>query len=239
MGRFAPSPTGPLHFGSLLAAAASYLQARRHHGRWLVRIEDIDPPREQPGATERILEALERYGFEWDGPVVYQSHSQSAHEAALARLLETPRACPCSGVADGPACGIVELARFSDGMADFDKACEALPATIAGPLLLAVPLLNLACATGAAYRMETDGYALTCSASGVTVDDKAGKPPSAGTVTIRRAPVNAGANPPDWRSRAVSLDAWTTLEALAARTLVPETDASRASGAGPDVADKD
>ena len=106
MGRFAPSPTGPLHFGSLLAATASYLQARRHDGRWLVRIEDIDPPREQPGATGRILEALERYGFEWDGPVVYQSHSQSAHEAALARLLDSGHAyrCGCSrnDLADAP-----------------------------------------------------------------------------------------------------------------------------------------
>ena len=106
MGRFAPSPTGPLHFGSLLAAAASYLQARRYGGRWLVRIEDIDPPREQPGATERILEALDSYGFEWDGPVIYQSRSQPAHEAALARLLEAGSAyrCGCSrsDLADAP-----------------------------------------------------------------------------------------------------------------------------------------
>lgn len=95
MGRFAPSPTGPLHFGSLLAAAASYLQARRQRGHWLLRIEDIDPPRERQGATERILNALERYGFEWDGPVIYQSGSQSAHEAALSRLLEAGHAYPC------------------------------------------------------------------------------------------------------------------------------------------------
>jgi glutamyl-Q tRNA(Asp) synthetase len=90
----------------LLAAAASYLQARRHGGRWLVRIEDIDPPREQPGATERILEALERYGFEWDGPVIYQSRSQAAHEAALAQLLKSGHAyrCGCSrsDLADAP-----------------------------------------------------------------------------------------------------------------------------------------
>jgi glutamyl-Q tRNA(Asp) synthetase len=106
VGRFAPSPTGPLHFGSLLAAAASYLQARRQRGHWLLRIEDIDPPREQPGAVHRILAALERYGFEWDGPVIYQSSSHSAHEAALGRLLDAGHAYACgcsrSDLADAP-----------------------------------------------------------------------------------------------------------------------------------------
>ena len=106
MGRFAPSPTGPLHFGSLLAAAASYLQARRQGGQWLLRIEDIDPPREQPDAAVRILDALERYGFEWDGTVIYQSDSQPMHEAALTRLLDAGHAYPCgcsrSDLADAP-----------------------------------------------------------------------------------------------------------------------------------------
>lgn len=95
VGRFAPSPTGPLHFGSLLAAAASYLQARACDGRWLVRVEDIDPPREESGATDAILAALERYGFEWDGPTIYQSGSAVAHEAALQRLLDAGQAYPC------------------------------------------------------------------------------------------------------------------------------------------------
>ena len=95
IGRFAPSPTGPLHFGSLVAAVASYLQARVHDGLWLLRIEDIDPPREQPGATDLILKALDTYGFQWDGDVIYQSHSAAAHDAALQTLLRCEMAYPC------------------------------------------------------------------------------------------------------------------------------------------------
>ena len=109
VGRFAPSPTGPLHFGSLLAAVASCLEARQKGGRWLVRVEDIDPPREQPGATATILTALERYGFEWDGPVSYQRTSLPAHQAAIDTLVAAKQAyrCSCSrkdlaDVAQGP-----------------------------------------------------------------------------------------------------------------------------------------
>lgn len=98
VGRFAPSPTGPLHFGSLVAAVASYLQARSNNGRWLLRIEDIDPPREQAGAAEQIIEALTRYGFDWDGDVIYQSHTLSHHEQAVASLIDRGHAyrCRCS-----------------------------------------------------------------------------------------------------------------------------------------------
>lgn len=96
VGRFAPSPTGPLHFGSLLAAVASYLQARAHGGRWLLRVEDIDPPREQPGADKTIIDALEAYGFAWDGPVTYQSRFAERHEGLLQRLLDDGHAYACS-----------------------------------------------------------------------------------------------------------------------------------------------
>jgi glutamyl-Q tRNA(Asp) synthetase len=85
-GRFAPSPTGPLHFGSLVAAVGSYLDARHHHGEWRLRIEDIDPPREVPGAADGILRTLEAFGLEWDGPVSYQSRRRDRYEAALDRL---------------------------------------------------------------------------------------------------------------------------------------------------------
>lgn len=95
IGRFAPSPSGPLHFGSLLAAVASYLQARINNGRWLVRIEDIDPPREQAGADTLILDALAAYGFELDGPVSYQSESAHLQQAAVDDLLRRKLAYPC------------------------------------------------------------------------------------------------------------------------------------------------
>lgn len=85
-GRFAPSPTGPLHFGSLVAAVGSYLEAHSHQGEWLVRIEDLDPPREVPGADKLILDTLERYGFEWDGEVVYQSQRHDLYLDALDTL---------------------------------------------------------------------------------------------------------------------------------------------------------
>jgi glutamyl-Q tRNA(Asp) synthetase len=95
VGRFAPSPTGPLHFGSLVAALASYMEARSAKGKWLLRIEDLDLPREQPGAADQILRALERLGFEWDGPVLRQSARLERYRAVLEDLLRRGFAYPC------------------------------------------------------------------------------------------------------------------------------------------------
>ena len=110
IGRFAPSPTGPLHLGSLMAAVGSYLEAQAHGGRWLLRMEDLDPPREMPGAADSILRDLEALGFHWDGPVVYQSRRLDAYEEALGRLQQAghlfPCACTRSEIADSAVTGI-------------------------------------------------------------------------------------------------------------------------------------
>ncbi len=88
VGRFAPSPSGPLHFGSLIAALGSFLQARAQQGRWLVRIEDIDPPREMAGAAGLILHTLEAYGLEWDGEVMYQSDRHDRYDQIIEQLYQ-------------------------------------------------------------------------------------------------------------------------------------------------------
>ncbi|HVQ61236.1 MAG TPA: tRNA glutamyl-Q(34) synthetase GluQRS [Burkholderiales bacterium] len=95
-GRFAPSPTGPLHFGSLIAAVGSYLDARRNAGRWLVRMEDLDRARESKGAADAILRTLEAYGFQWDDEVVRQSNRGAAYGAALDRLRSEGAVFPCA-----------------------------------------------------------------------------------------------------------------------------------------------
>ncbi len=95
VGRFAPSPTGPLHFGSLVAALASYMEARNAKGKWLLRLEDLDAPREQPGAADQILHALDRFGFEWDGPLLRQSARIERYAAAIEDLARRGFAYGC------------------------------------------------------------------------------------------------------------------------------------------------
>ncbi|MDN3653469.1 tRNA glutamyl-Q(34) synthetase GluQRS [Thalassotalea ponticola] len=97
-GRFAPSPSGHLHFGSLIAALGSYLQAKHQRGKWLVRIEDIDKPREQLGADKSILSTLEAYGLYWDEQVLYQSQQSDLYDAVIAELLNQRMSyyCQCT-----------------------------------------------------------------------------------------------------------------------------------------------
>ena len=107
VGRFAPTPSGPLHFGSLVTALGSALEARCHGGRWLVRIEDVDTPRAVPGVAEAMLATLERFGFEWDGEVLWQSRRAGIYADALERLKAGGHVFPC-------ACSRRELAEVPD-----------------------------------------------------------------------------------------------------------------------------
>jgi len=97
-GRFAPSPTGPLHFGSLISALASFLQAKSHEGIWLLRVEDLDPPREQPGSIDNIMRMLEQHQLFWDESVVYQSQRFDLYQNYLEKLQQQNRVyvCGCS-----------------------------------------------------------------------------------------------------------------------------------------------
>ena len=107
IGRFAPSPTGDLHFGSLVSAVGSYLEAKSNGGHWLLRIEDIDPPREVAGSARRIINDLSRLGMVPDGPVLYQSNRLDAYQQVVTRLLDKGLAYPCAcSRKDLPASGI-------------------------------------------------------------------------------------------------------------------------------------
>lgn len=120
VGRFAPSPTGALHFGSLVAALASWLDARAARGTWLLRIEDLDAPRAQAGAAELILRSLEALGLTWDGPVAYQSLRAARYAAALQALQRHTYWCGCTRreIADS------SLGLASDGAQIYPGTCR-------------------------------------------------------------------------------------------------------------------
>ncbi len=120
IGRFAPSPTGPLHAGSLVAALASYLDARAHHGTWLVRIEDIDEGRSVPGAAEGILTLLATLGMHADGEIVWQSRRKHLYQAAAERIVEHTYPCGCNRreIADS------RLGFAPDGAAIYPGTCR-------------------------------------------------------------------------------------------------------------------
>lgn len=125
IGRFAPSPTGPLHFGSLVAATGSFLDARAAQGQWLLRIEDVDAPRTVAGAAAGILATLERFGFEWDGEPVWQSTRLGAYQAVFERLRAAGDLFPC-------ACSRSEMADSAlarDGSRIYPGTCrDGMPA---------------------------------------------------------------------------------------------------------------
>ncbi|MEP6702179.1 MAG: tRNA glutamyl-Q(34) synthetase GluQRS [Betaproteobacteria bacterium] len=142
VGRFAPSPTGPLHFGSLIAALASYADARAAAGTWLLRIEDLDPPREPAGAADQIVRTLERYGFQWDGAVMYQSQREPAYLAAFERLRLMDSIFPCR-------CSRLQLRRGKTGAGGeqvYPGTCRETVPRGAGPQ---------------AWRVKVDGTPVT------------------------------------------------------------------------------
>lgn len=124
-GRFAPTPSGPLHFGSLVAALGSCLAARSLGGRWLVRMEDVDLPRVAPGADAMILRQLEALGFEWDGEVIYQSRRSARYREALDALSAQGRVFPCACT----RAEMVDSALARDGSRIYPGTCRTgLPA---------------------------------------------------------------------------------------------------------------
>ncbi len=122
-GRFAPSPTGPLHFGSLIAAVASRLEATVHDGHWHLRMEDVDAPRCSQVFADAILRGLTTFGFEWDGPVVWQHDRIEAYESALERLRQRQSIFPCActrrELADSEIYGLAQ-----DGAALYPGTCR-------------------------------------------------------------------------------------------------------------------
>jgi glutamyl-Q tRNA(Asp) synthetase len=153
-GRFAPSPTGPLHFGSLVAAVGSYLEAKKYNGMWLVRMEDLDVPRCMPGAADDILHTLAAFGLHSDEPVLYQSQHTSAYEEALQQLRDSGAVYPC-------CCTRKEIA---------DSALHGIEGAIyPGICRNGIPSGR----EGRAWRVRTDHFPSTLTGGGVVRFDDA------------------------------------------------------------------
>ena len=137
IGRFAPSPTGPLHFGSLVAAVASYCDAKSHGGQWLLRMEDLDKPREVADAADNILRSLEAFGFEWDAAILYQSQRNEIYEEYLHNLKRKGLiyACTCSRkeIADSSVASGVDGAIYPKTC--INKMLENLPSNFNAPTI--------------------------------------------------------------------------------------------------------
>jgi len=171
VGRFAPTPSGPLHLGSLASALASFLDARAHDGRWLVRIEDLDAPRMLAGADADILKTLEAHGLTWDGEVLRQSARLAHYEHALARLTAAGHCYPC-------ACSRREIA---------DSALQPADESSDGPVYPGTCRAGLAPGrTPRATRVRTDAepYAFDDAAQGVV---EQALEPAVGDFVIKRA----------------------------------------------------
>lgn len=134
IGRFAPSPTGPLHSGSLLAAVASYIDAKAHNGQWLLRIEDVDRHRTVKGASESILNSLEQHGLYWDGAIEYQTNNDDRYQAALAQLQQQQQVffCQCTRTV------LKQISGPYPGTCRTQKACQYTEATPQQPASHAV-----------------------------------------------------------------------------------------------------
>jgi glutamyl-Q tRNA(Asp) synthetase len=125
VGRFAPSPSGPLHAGSAVAAVASFVDARAHHGAWFVRIEDLDTPRNVQGADKVILEQLSALGMQWDGEVLYQSRRLNAYQQSFDRLLSLKVIYPCGCTRREIADSVLRLqGHFPEGERPYPGTCR-------------------------------------------------------------------------------------------------------------------
>ena len=179
IGRFAPSPTGPLHFGSLVAAVASYCDAKSHGGQWLLRMEDLDKPREVAYAADNILRSLEVFGFEWDAAILYQSQRNEIYEEYLHNLKRKGLiyACTCSRkeIADSSVASGVDGAIYPKTC--INKMLENLPSNFNAPTIR-----NNACS----WRINVDNVQKITFVDAIQGDISQNLPTQVGDFILKR-----------------------------------------------------